>query len=360
MAQLFAQVRCDVRNHRMWHSHFLNGPKQVNITSPDILMPAGPRFDPAIGAWVLTRHVDVLTALREPRFTANGARSGGELSRAEHTRFRAEASKAAAEMLQRLESQEPRVRSIASTLPRDRPVDLVSELAKPWSIEVARHLACPTGNPEHITALASDIFAAAAEPLDAALQADAEQATRDLAAAFAGELAAFRVQTFVALSQTLPCFLANAWLALLNDPGKTEMLRTEPALMPAAIEELLRHSGPSRAQFRIAAERVTLGGAAIAKGDRIALMLAAANRDPDQFRDPDRLDLHRDLPRHLALGDGRHSCIGAGLVRAAAATATAAFIESFVAGRVEGPVEWQGGFAICAPASLRVSRFGSG
>src|SRR5690349_6107450 len=78
MAQLFAQVRCDVRDHRMWHSHFLNGPKQVNITSPDILMPAGPRFDPAIGAWVLTRHVDVLTALREPRFTANGARSGGE------------------------------------------------------------------------------------------------------------------------------------------------------------------------------------------------------------------------------------------------------------------------------------------
>jgi cytochrome P450 len=130
--------------------------------------------------------------------------------------------------------------------------------------------------------------------------------------------------------------------------------------MPAAIEELLRHSGPSRAQFRIASEAVALGGVSMAKGDRIALMLAAANRDAEQFRDPDRLNFRRDSPRHLALGHGRHSCIGAAMVCAAAAAATAAFIESFAGGRLEGPVEWQGGFAICAPASLRVSRFGSG
>ena len=323
-------------------------------------MPAGPRFDPAIEAWVLTRYVDVLTALREPRLTASGARSGGELSRAEHTQFRADASRAAAEMLQGLESQEPLARSIATLLPRDRPVDLVSVLAKPWSIQIAHHLACPIGNPEHTIALAGEIFAAAAEPLDPALQAGAEQATRELAAAFSGQLAAFRVQAFVALSQTLPCFLTNGWLALLNDPEKAEMLGREPTLMPSAIEELLRHSGPARVQFRIATERVTLGGATIAKGDHVAIMLAAANRDPDQFRDPDRLDFRRGLPRHLALGDGKHSCIGAALVRAAAGAATAAFIESFAGGRVDGPVEWQGGFAICGPASLRVSRFDLG
>src|ERR1022692_2733526 len=76
------------------------------------------------------------------------------------------------------------------------------------------------------------------------------------------------------------------WLALLNDPERAEMLRAEPELMPQAIEELLRHSGPSRAQFRRAAEDMALGGAAIAKGDRVALMLAAANRDPEQFPDP--------------------------------------------------------------------------
>jgi cytochrome P450 len=142
----------------------------------------------------------------------------------------------------------------------------------------------------------------------------------------------------------------------LNDPESAELLRAEPKLLPAAIEELLRHSGPSRAQFRQAAEGTTLGGATIAKGERVALMLAAANRDPEQFPEPDRLDFRRGLPRHLALGDGKHSCIGAALVRAAAAAATSAFIEYFADARLDGPVEWRGGFVIWAPASLRVSR----
>lgn len=308
-------------------------------------------------AWVLTRYADVLTALREPRLMAGGARGGEELDRADHLKFRAQASAAVAEMLHgRLGPQEPLVRSMAGALSRDRPVDLISGLARPWSAQIARHLACPAGNADRMTALASDIFAAAAEPRNDVLKARAEQSTRELAAAFSGQLAAFRVQAFVALSETLPCFLANAWLALLNDPEKAEMLRAEPRLMPAAIEELLRHSGPSRAQFRLAAEQVRLGGASIAKGDRIALMLNAANRDPEQFPEPDRLDFRRGLPRHLALGDGKHMCIGAALVRAAAAVATAGFIEYFTGARLERPVEWRGGFAICAPAALWVWR----
>jgi cytochrome P450 len=263
-------------------------------------------------------------------------------------------------MLERLKSQEPLARSMAVTLPRDRPVDVFAELARPWSIGVARHLACPAANTERVTALAADIFAAAAEPRDAAPRARAEQATRELAETFSGQLAGFGVQAFVALSQTLPCFLTSAWLALLKDPENAEMLRADSRLMPAAIEELLRHSGPSRAQFRIATEPVALGGARMAKGDRVALMLAAANRDPEQFRHPDTLDFRRGSPHHVAFGGGKHSCIGAALVRAAAAMATAAFIQSFAGGRVEGPVQWQGGFAIRAPASLLVSRFGSG
>jgi hypothetical protein len=329
----------------------------VNTTSSDIPIAAAARFDCDMEAWVLTRYADVLTALREPRLTASGARGGGETDLADHQSFRAQAAAAAGEMLRDgLASQEPLARSMASLLPRDRPVDLVSGLAKPWSVQIARHLACPTGNPERMTALAGDIFVAAGEPRNAALQARAEQSTRELASAFSGQLARFRVQAFVALSQTLPCFLANAWLALLHDPERAEMLRSEPALMPAAIEELLRHSGPSRAQFRLATDGVTLGEAAMAKGDRVALMLSAANRDPEQFPEPDRLDFRRGAIRHLALGEGKHSCIGARLIRAAAATATAAFIENFAGARLEGAVEWRGGFAIYAPASLRVSR----
>ena len=329
----------------------------MRTTPPEIPVPAAARFDDAMEAWVLTRYADVLAALREPRLTAGGARGGTELDRAAHLRFRARASAAASGMLAEwLERLGPLARDMASALPGDRTVDLVGELAQPWSAQIARCLACPGGDPDRLAALSGDIFAAAANPRDTALQARAEQATLELAGAFSGELAAFHVQAFVALSQTLPCFLANAWLALLDDPERAEMLRAEPELMPQAIEELLRHSGPSRAQFRRAAEGVELGGATIAKGDRVALMLAAANRDPEQFPEPARLDFRRGPPRHLAFGEGRQACIGASLVRAASESATAAFIENFAGARVEQPVEWRGGFAICAPASLLVSR----
>ncbi len=329
----------------------------MNTSPPEIPLAAAARFDAAIEAWGLTRYVDVLAALREPRLTASGARGGGEPDRANHLRFRAGASAAASEMLgEWLAGLNPLACNMARALPKDRPVDLVSELAKPWSAQVANYLAAPSGDPERMIVLAGDIFAAAAEPRDAALLARAEQSTQELARAFSGQLAAFHVQAFVALTQALPCFLANAWFALLSDPEKAEMLRAEPELMPAAIEELLRYAGPSRAQFRRAAEGVALGGAAIAKGDRVALMLAAANRDPEQFPEPETLDFRRGSPRHLAFGDGKHACIGAPLVRAASAAATAGFIECFAGARLEGPVEWRGGFAICAPASLWVSR----
>jgi len=248
----------------------------------------------------------------------------------------------------------PLARNMARALPRDRPVDLVSELARPWSAEVASQLACPGGVPERMIVLAGEIFAAAAEPRDAALQARAGQAAAEMAGAFSGQLAAFYVQAFVALSQTVPCFLANAWLALLNDPGNAEMLRQEPELMQDAIEELLRRSGPSRAQFRRATEPVELAGVTIAKGDRVVLMLAAANRDPQQFPEPDRLNFRRGSRGHLAFGDAAHACIGAPLVRAASAAATAGFIEYFAGARLEGPVEWCGGLAICGPGSLLV------
>jgi cytochrome P450 len=322
----------------------------------DILAPTSAYFDSVMEAWVVTRYVDVLAALRDRRLVAGVARSGGELSRAAHLRFRAQSSIAASAMLQRLPREESLARTMARALPTDRPVDLVNELAAPWSVQIAHHVARPAGNPERLTALAGDLFAAAAEPRNTSLQERAQGSTLELAAAFPGEFAAFRLQAFVALSQTLPCFLANSWLALLNDPESAEVLRANPSLMPAAIEELLRHSGPSRAQFRHAADAVTLGEASIAKGDSIALMLAAANRDPAQFPEPDKLDFRRCAPDHLALGGGKHACIGAELVRAASAAATTAFIEYFAGARLEEPVQWRGGFAIRAPACLRVSR----
>jgi cytochrome P450 len=329
----------------------------VKPIPPELPTPSAAHFEAAIEAWVLTRYTDVLAALREPRLTASGARGGGDIDRAAHLEFRSEAAAdAAGRMSEWLAGAEPLANEIAAALPKDRPLDLVGELAKPYSARVASRLVRPGADLERMATLAGDVFAGAAEPRDDALQTRAGQATGELAAAFAGPLVAFHLQAFVALSETLPCFLANAWLALLQDRERMDELRAEPVCMPAAIEELLRHSGPSRAQFRRASEALTLGGIEIAAGDRVALLLAAANRDPAQFPDPARLDFRRGPIRHLAFGEGRHACIGATLVRRAAAAATAAFIECSADVHLDRPVEWRGGFAICAPASLWVSR----
>ena len=296
--------------------------------------------------WVVSRYADVVAALREPRLNASGARGGTEIDREHHRRFRADAAAATAEMLR---VSLPGL-AVAS---HQGPVDLVSEVVRPWSAEVARELLQPRGDFARLASLAAEVFAAAAEPRDHALLACSEAATRELAMAFSGPLVAFHIQAFVALTQTLPGFLANAWLALLSDSERAELLRNEPELMPAAIEELLRHSGPSRAQFRRAVDAVTLNGVSIAAGDSVALMLADANRDPDQFPEPDKLDFRRGPIRHLAFGDGPHACIGAPLIRAAAAAATTEWVRIYAGARVDG-VEWRTGFAIRAPSVLQV------
>jgi hypothetical protein len=131
-------------------------------------------------------------------------------------------------------------------------------------------------------------------------------------------------------------------------------LRAAPALLPGAIEELLRHAGPARAVFREATAEVSIGGVTIVPGARVILLLSTANRDPAQFADPDRLDFERGADGHLAFGRGVHSCSGAPLIRMAAVVATEALLQGTGALELAGPVEWIGGFAIRAPATLPV------
>ncbi|HYI92359.1 MAG TPA: cytochrome P450 [Bryobacteraceae bacterium] len=203
---------------------------------------------------------------------------------------------------------------------RIQPVDLVSDVAKPWSLEIATIVTdIPLSEAKRLLPLATDIFNAAAEPFDTQLQDNAKHATLNLAQKFSSP--AFQVQAFVALSQTLPCFLANAWHALLRRPDQIDKLH-----YPTAIDELLRYAGPSRAILRYAQEDVRIGDVEIPKGATVALVLAEANRDHEQFSEPDRLDLTRQPPRHLAFGLGNHSCVGAWLVRAASIHATQAII----------------------------------
>jgi cytochrome P450 len=120
--------------------------------------------------------------------------------------------------------------------------------------------------------------------------------------------------------------------------------------MPEAIEELLRYAGLARRVPRSARAPLNLGGAQIAAGQKVKLELNSANRDPEQFAEPNRLDLSRRGVRHLALGAGPQACPGAPLIRMAAKVATSAFVEKFHSAIVCEPIEWRGGASFRAPA----------
>src|SRR5581483_12168590 len=92
-------------------------------------------------------------------------------------------------------------------------------------------------------------------------------------------------------------------------------LRDEPTLMPSAVEELLRFESPSQHTARLAPDDVELGGRRIGKRQAVIAVMGAANRDPERFPDPDRLDLGREGNRHLALCWGAHFCFDAPLAR---------------------------------------------
>ncbi|MFI0942891.1 cytochrome P450 [Streptomyces sp. NPDC021020] len=109
--------------------------------------------------------------------------------------------------------------------------------------------------------------------------------------------------------------MSGALLALFEDPDAWRRLTAEPELPGTAVDELVRFVSPVMTFQRTATADTEIGGQAIAKGDRVALCYAAANRDESVFADPDRLDLERDPNPHLGFGLGPHHCLGDGLAR---------------------------------------------
>jgi pimeloyl-[acyl-carrier protein] synthase len=121
--------------------------------------------------------------------------------------------------------------------------------------------------------------------------------------------------TLIGGHETTTNLIASGFLTLLGDPTSFEQLRNRPEIIGSAIEELLRYESPVQHTARIAPDDMQLGGKTIKKGSRVVAGLAAANRDPNRFRDPDRLDLLRPDNRHLAFGWAAHFCFGAPLAR---------------------------------------------
>jgi cytochrome P450 len=142
----------------------------------------------------------------------------------------------------------------------------------------------------------------------AALEDEGERLSED-------ELVATCVLLLFAGHETTTHHLANGLAALLRFPGELARLRSDAALAPAAVEELLRYDGPIGAQVRIVRAEHALHGRTLRTGERVFLLMNAANRDPRAFPEPDRLDLGRNGVAHLTFGFGAHLCLGFPLAR---------------------------------------------
>ncbi len=116
-------------------------------------------------------------------------------------------------------------------------------------------------------------------------------------------------------NETVARLLGNAGVLLARYPDQRQKLRDNPALMPRAIEELLRFEPPSPIQFRRVTKEIEIHGKTLKAGEKIALLTAAANRDERQWENPEVFDIERTPKRHLTLGYGVHTCLGASLAR---------------------------------------------
>lgn len=308
--------------------------------------------------WTLRTYANVHAALRNDRLAPYGVRVRGD---ATHRVVREAVAQALPPAL--LNKWRAllgaRANALLVELPLDGTANLVADFAEPWARAAAQLvLGLPAAVVEASMPLARTIFEESA-----VAQNGAPSDALSLAATrLAGQLAAFgdagTVQSFVALTQTVPALVSSAMLALLQHPEQLSWLRAhdDEHTLAAATNELLRFAGPSRAVFRTALAPVEFGDVAIDAGDEVVLLLAQANRDPARFTDPDALDVRRSGSGHLAFGAGVHGCVGASLVRMVLQESIAAFVrtsrEFELHDRDGAGVTWLNGFASRSPRSI--------
>ena len=320
-----------------------------------------------LGFWVLTRYEDVVTALRDPRLAKEAiasfvaARFGMPIPAVglsmldrdppDHTRLRGLVSKAFTPRV--VEGLRPHIQHIVDGLLArvecEHAMDLIEEFAYPlpvivicqmlgvpvedrdrfrqWGLDIARGLDSILLPPDSEVGQRSTAARRALADYFRALIAERRASPRGdmlsdlIAAEEAGdklsvdELLATCILLLVAGHETTVNLIGNGTLALLRHPDQLQRLREDPRLISSAVEELLRYDGPVQRTARIPSEDVTIGGRTIPKGELVMPFIGAADRDPVQFPEPDRLDIGRTENRHLAFGWGIHFCLGAPLAR---------------------------------------------
>ncbi len=319
------------------------------------------------GTWVVSTYREIEALLHDPRLSSdlrNCAQTHGRtlspnagytfisLDPPEHDRLRALAMRhfGPPERPAYLERLRPEIARIATTLLDElqgqRQIDLVERFNYQLPVTViCRILGVPREDEPQFKVWASAVIENLAEQGEAARRRR-EQAQIDLNEYMAGlvkghrkqpgddmlslmatesgpegrmsdrQLVATGVLLLIAGHETTVNLLGNGMLVLLRNPAILERLRNQSELIPAAVEEMLRYDGP--VQFlpqRTTLDEIPLAGTTIPKGVLITLALAAGNRDPARFEDPDRFDPERRDNQHLGFGSGIHSCFGAPLAR---------------------------------------------
>ncbi|MGW0395568.1 cytochrome P450 [Streptomyces sp. NPDC003042] len=170
-----------------------------------------------------------------------------------------------------------------------------------------------------------------------------------------GELVSFCVVLLAGGYGTTSHRLAGLIHLLLRQPERYALLCREPALIPGAVEELLRYAQATvGGNLRVATEDVVLGGVTVKEGEAVLALTSSANHDESVYAEPGLLDLTRPAPAHLAFGHGAHFCVGAQLARVQLQEALAALVGRFPALRAAGPVHWTRGLVTRAPRNLPV------
>jgi cytochrome P450 len=232
----------------------------------------------------------------------------------------------------------------------------MKECIRPWTLGIAFEVSqADPSLTNRLCELATLISSAAANPHDADLKLSAKLADEELQQLLPNAQVPMTGPAFVALSQTLAALLSCGWLALLQHPRELDRLHRHPDLTPAAVEEFLRICAIPRTLSRVAISDSVIASSTILCGQRVLLHVASANRDPNRFTNPNRLDLSRRSRGHFALGTGPHACVGASLIRMAMEIATRRFAPLIRSGRLHGEIEWRGGSGFCWPEVIPLS-----
>jgi len=366
-------------------------------------------WDPFLHSWVVTRYPDVVRVLKE--FSAERTPSPEQLTSIglsqlnpiakvmvkqmlfldppAHTRIRSLAS--AAFTAGRVEALRSHIRDITKSLlgnlAANGRMELIADLTEPlpaivtaemlgvpvedhrqlksWSQDFAEMLGNFQHNPDHTSRILksteelTSYFRSAMRKerlrpdglvcslRDAEIQGD--RLTEE-------EVIANCIVTMVGGQETTTNLIGNGVLTLVRNPDQLEKLRNNLSLIPSAVEELLRYESPSQHTARLAPQDTELGGKQIRKRQAVMAVMAAANRDPERFPDPDRLDITRSDNKHVAFGWGAHFCFGAPLARIEGQIVFEEMVRSFPTWTLEpGPLVWRTNLGLRGLTALPMS-----